>query len=81
MENQKSPYERGQVYLCGLFSTTLKRADSFKKVWPHISEEVNILHKLNRQYCTMNGFLVAKEKPVKKEGSHQRIAVALKWLR
>lgn len=81
MENLKTPYERGQVSLCGLLSTTLKRADPFRKVWPHIPGEVNILHKLNRHYYGMYGFLVAKEKPLEKEGSHQRIAAALKWLK
>ena len=81
LENLKSPYERGQVSLCGLFSTTLKRAHPFRKVWQHFAGEVNILHKLNHHYYGMYGFLVAKDKPVENKASHQRITAALKWLK
>lgn len=81
LENLKTSYEHGQVSLCGLFSTILKRADPFRRVWPHFSGEVNILHKLNRHYYGMYGFMVAKEKPEEKQGSHERIVTALKWRR
>lgn len=80
-ENLKSPYEHGRISPCGLFSTMLKQADLFRKVWLCISVEVNILHMLNCHYNEMWSFLVAKEKPVDQEGSHQRIAASLKWLR
>ena len=52
----KSEAERCQVALCGIFSTTVK--DAKRHQWRHIQGEVNTLHKLDRHYYGMFGFLM-----------------------
>ena len=56
----KSEAEKCQVALCGIFSTTIK--DAKKHQWQHIQGEVNALHKLDRHYYGMFGFLMIKMK-------------------
>ena len=55
----KSEVERCQVALCGIFSTTVK--DAKKHQWRHIQGEVNALHKLDKHYYGMFGFLMINE--------------------
>ena len=52
----KSEGEKCQVALCGIFSTTIK--DAKKHQWRHILGEVNALHKLDKHYYGMFGFLM-----------------------
>lgn len=51
----RNSFERGQVSMCGLFSSTLRKADPLKCIY---IGEVNILPKLQRHYQGMYGFLV-----------------------
>jgi len=50
----KTKFQKCQVALCGIFSTTVK--DAKKHQWHHIQGEVNSLHKLDRHYYGMFGF-------------------------
>ena len=56
----KSEFEKCQVALCGIFSTTIK--DAKRHQWRHIQGEVNALHKLDKHYYGMFGFLLMNEK-------------------
>ena len=56
----KSEFEKCQVALCGIFSTTIK--DAKRHQWQHIQWEVNALHKLDKHYYGMFGFLLINEK-------------------
>ena len=79
----KSEAEKCQVALCGIFSTTIK--DAKKHQWRHIQGEVNALHKLDRHYYGMFGFLMIKEtiteKLTKYSGACERIRIALNWFK
>jgi len=52
-------YEHCQVALCGIFSTTVK--DAKKHHWHHVQGEVNALHKLDRNYYGLFGFMLVGE--------------------
>ena len=75
----KTEVEKCQVALCGIFSTTIK--DAKKHQWHHIQGEVNALHKLDRHYYGMFGFLMINdtitEKLTKYSETCERIRVAL----
>ena len=77
----KSEVERCQVALCGIFSTTVR--DAKKHQWRHIQGEVNALHKLDKHYYGMFGFLMINEqiseKLTKYAGACERIRIALNW--
>ena len=79
----KTELEKCQVALCGIFSTTIK--DVKKHQWRHIQGEVNALHKLDRHYYGMFGFLLMNEKITesltKYSDACERIRVALHWLK
>ena len=79
----KSKGEKCQVALCGIFSTTIK--DAKKHQWRHILGEVNALHKLDKHYYGMFGFLMINneitEKLTKYSGACERIRVALNWFK
>ena len=79
----KSEVERCQVALCGIFSTTVK--DAKKHQWRHIQGEVNALHKLDKHYYGMFGFLMINEQITEKlteySGACERIRVALNWFK
>ena len=79
----KSEAEKCQVALCGIFSTTVKDAKMHQ--WRHIQGEVNALHKLDRHYYGMFGFLMINkeitETLTKYSDACERIRVALKWLK
>ena len=76
-------YERGQVSLCGLFSTVVKDAGMSR--FSHVQGEVNSLGKLDRHYYGMFGFLASKDEGIWIESpnpeSSLRIKGALKWFR
>ena len=74
-------YERGQVSLCGLFSTTVKDAGMSR--FSHVQGEVNSLGKLDRYYYGMFGFLASKDESIWIESpnpeSTLRIKDAFRW--
>ena len=81
--NLKNPVEHCQIALCGIFSTTVK--DAKRHQWRHIQGEVNALHKLDRHYYGLFGFLLINEdlsdKFVKYPEAYERIRLALHWLK
>ena len=76
-------YERSQIALCALFSTTVK--DAKQHQWKHVQGEVNSLHKLDKHYYGMFGFLMlndkVKEHLTKYPEATERIRQALQWLK
>ena len=55
----RNRYETGHVSLCGLFSTTVKKASISQ--YQHTIGEVNSITKLHRHFHGMFGFLAVKE--------------------
>jgi len=51
----------GQVALCSLFFTTLRKANPLTRSWKHIAGEVDVLAKLDQHNFGMYGFLVCKD--------------------
>ena len=76
-------YELSQIALCALFSTTVK--DAKQHQWKHVQGEVNSLHKLDKHYYGMFGFLMlndkVKEHLTKYPEAAERIRQALQWLK
>ena len=74
-------YEKTQTSLCAMFSTTAKEA-AFSAC-THWQGEVGSLHKLDRHYYGLFGFLACREVGIlqnaKKPDSALRIHKALKW--
>ena len=56
----RNQVECNQVALCGLFSTVIK--DAKKHQWRHVQGEINSLHKLDRHYYGLFGFMMMNEK-------------------
>ena len=79
----KTEFEKCQIALCGIFSTTVK--DAKRHQWRHIQGEVNALHKLDKHYYGMFGFLLMNEKVSadcsNNSDTYERIRVALQWLK
>ena len=82
LANLANDYEKRQVSLCGLFSTTIREVTPAQS--RHVLGQVFMGHKLDKQYYRMFGFLAASEEDVKvhskKPDSDIRILQALKWL-
>ena len=80
----KTEFEKCQVALCGIFSTTVKK-DAKRHQWRHIQGEVNTLHKLDKHYYGMFGFLLMNEKISANLSNnfciYERIRVALQWVK
>ena len=55
----RNKYETGHVSLCGLFSTTVKKASIYQ--YHHATSEVNSITKLDRHFHGTLGFLAVKE--------------------
>ena len=76
-------YETGHVSLCGLFSTTVKKASVSQ--YQHNIGEVNSITKLDRHFHGMFGFLAVKEDDINvfahNPDSASRIKKALSWYR
>ena len=72
-----------QVALCGLFSTTVKDAKQHK--WRHMQGEINSLHKLDKHYYGMFGFMMMNEQVNEQLTQHpeasERVRKALSWLK
>ena len=83
LDNLSNEYEKRQVSLSGLFSTTLR--DVTPTQAQHVLGQVHMEHRLNRHYYGLFGFLAASEEDVKahskKPQSDIRILRALKWLK
>ncbi len=79
----RNRYEIGQVSLAGLFSTTVK--DAGFSQWKHVQGEVNAIHKLDRHYYGLFGFLACKEESIASSSSHPRSSLsihrALRWFK
>ena len=58
----RNTYETGQVSLAGLFSTAVRDAGFAQ--WKHVQGEVNAIHKLDRHYYGLFGFLACKEEGI-----------------
>ena len=83
LDNLSNEYEKRQVSLSGLFSTTLRDVTPTQS-W-HVLGQVYMGHRLDRHYYGLFGFLAASEEDVKahskKPQSDIRILRALKWLK
>ena len=81
--NLKNQVERGQVALCGLFSTVVKDAKMHQ--WRHVQGEINSLHKLDKHYYGIFGFMLLKENISDQMTKHpdacERVRKALLWLK
>ena len=67
----RNKYETGQVALCGLFSTTVKEANVWQ--WKHVQGEVNSIHKLDRHYYGLFGFLACKDTSFAEHSANPRV--------
>ena len=83
LDHLANDYEKRQVSLSGLFSTTLRDVTPTQS--RHVLGQVHMGHRLDRHYYGLFGFLAAKEEDVKahskKPQSDIRILRALKWLK
>ena len=52
--NQQTKY---QISLCGLFYRAIKHSDKLKRQFQHNQGEVNALHKMDKHYGAMFGFV------------------------
>ena len=81
----KNQVECGQVALCGLFSTVVKDAKLKMHQWRHIQGEINSLHKLDKHYYGLFGFMLMNEKVndqlTKHPDAFERIRTALSWFK
>ena len=79
----RNTYETGQVSLAGLFSTAVRDAGFAQ--WKHVQGEVNAIHKLDRHYYGIFGFLACKQDSIAASSNNPqaslRIHRALKWLK
>ena len=75
-------YERGQVSLCGLFSSTVREAGMSQ--YRHLQGEVNAIKKLDRHYYGLFGFLAVKDSDIWQYSpdpeSSLRIKRAIRWM-
>ena len=81
--NLANDYEKRQVSLSGLYSTTLR--DATPRQYRHVLGQVYTGHRQDRHYYGLFGFLATKEEDIrehsKKPQSDVRIHQALKWLK
>ena len=79
----KNQVECCQIALCGLFSTVVK--DAKKHQWHHVQGEIHSLHKLDKHYYGMFGFMLMNEKIsdqlTKYPEACERVRNALSWLK
>ena len=76
----RTPYEKHQVSLLTILSTTLKKQNPFTRTWEHKLGQVNLLSKSKTAYSGMYGFFVDNNPTGKHADSKKRIAEALGWL-
>jgi len=72
----RNTYETGQVSLAGLFSTAVRDAGFAQ--WKHVQGEVNAIHKLDRHYYGIFGFLACKEEGIAISSDKYRVLVRMK---
>ena len=79
----KNQTECCQISLCGVFSTVVK--DAKQHQWRHLQGEVNSLHKLDKHYYGLFGFMLLNEKIsdelTKYPEACERVRKALSWLK
>ena len=59
IQSLANQYERGQMSLCGLFSSTVKEASMNQ--YRHLQGEVNAITKLDKHFHGLFGFLAVKD--------------------
>ena len=78
-----SDYERRQISLCSLFSTTVRNVTPTQS--RHVLGQVSTGHKLDNHYYGLFGFLAVNEEDIrshsKKPESDARLHQALNWLK
>ena len=73
--------EKSQVALMTLFSSTVKRANPFRRCWMHKGGEVNVTSKLKQQYLGMYSAFITAENKTQDPSSNNRVKAALIWLK
>ena len=75
-------YERGQMSLCGLFSSTVREASMTH--YRHLQGEVNAITKLDKHYHGLFGFLAVEDSDIwamsPSPASSLRIKRAVQWI-
>ena len=75
-------YERGQMSLCGLFSSIVREASMTQ--YHHLQGEVNAITKLDKHYHGLFGFLAVKDSDIwamsPSPASSLRIKRAVQWM-
>ena len=75
-------YERGQMSICGLFSSTVREASMTQ--YRHLQGEVNAITKLDKHYHGLFGFLAIKDSDIWEKSpspvSSLRIKRAVWWM-
>ena len=83
LDQLSNDYERGQISLCSLFSTTVRNVTPTQLL--HILGQVSTGHKLDNHYYGLFGFLAVNEEDIrshsKQPESDVRLHQALKWLK
>ena len=75
-------YERGQMSICGLFSSTVREASMTQ--YRHLQGEINAITKLDKHYHGLFGFLAVKDSDIWEKSpspaSSLRIKRAVRWM-
>ena len=82
VQSLANQYERGQISLCGLFSSTVREASMSQ--YRHLQGEVNAITKLDKHFHGLFGFLAIKDSDIWEKSpsplSSFRIKKAIKWM-
>ena len=82
IQSLANQYERGQISLCGLFSSTVREASMTQ--YRHLQGEVNAITKLDKHYHGLLGFLAVKDSHIWEKSpspaSSLRIKRAVQWM-
>ena len=82
IQSLANQYERGQMSLCGLFSSTVREASMTR--YQHLQGEVNAITKLDKHYHGLFGFLAVKDSDIWEKSpspaSSLRIKRAVQWM-
>ena len=75
-------YERGQISICGLFSSTVREASMTQ--YRHFQGEINAITRLDKHYHGLFGFLAVKDSDIWERSpspaSSLRIKRAVRWM-
>ena len=82
IQSLANQYERGQISVCGLFSSTVREASMTQ--YRHLQGEVNAITKLDKHYHGLFGFLALKDSDIWEKSpspaSSLRIKRAVRWM-